>query len=356
VNLLSAQRQLVLVSTSTQPRSNPPSLNITTSRNLGISLAGVLALLVTSAHADTFGSGGNAFTIDFVTIGDPGNANDSGTTGLYSTPYGGVGYEFRMGTYEISEDMINKANTLGGLLITKDTRGVNKAATSVSWNEAARFVNWLNVSQGYSVAYKFTLNPGDGGYVSNTEANANLVLWTPGDAGYDAGNLYRNSAAYYFLPSENEWYKAAFYSGSGTTYYDYATESDTIPTAVASGTGAGTAVYSGGGATAPADITQAGGLSAYGTMGQSGNVWEWDESALDGINNSSSESRAFRGGRWSNTEANLRSSFRLNLPPTFSLNDVGFRVASVVPEPSCAVLMIGSGLMFLTRRRRVRFL
>ena len=174
-------------------------------------LCSLTAALVTSAHADTFGSGGNAFTIDFVTIGNPGNANDSGTTGLYFTPYGGVGYTYRMGTYEVSEDMIAKANTLGGLLITKDTRGVNKPATSVSWNEAARYVNWLNTSSGYAPAYKFAVQPGGGGYTGNED----LVLWTVSDAGYDAGNLYRNSNAHYFLPSENEWYKAAFYSGSG---------------------------------------------------------------------------------------------------------------------------------------------
>jgi len=62
----------------------------------------------------------------------------------------------------VSEDMITKANAEGSLGITKDTRGVDKPATSVSWNEAARFVNWMNTSSGYSAAYKFTLQPGDG--------------------------------------------------------------------------------------------------------------------------------------------------------------------------------------------------
>ena len=327
----------------------------TKTKKLRIALAGVLAFTLTSAlttaRGDTFGSGGNAFTIDFVDIGNAGNANDSGTTGSYFTPYGGVGYEFRMGTYEISEDMINKANTAGGLFITKDTRGVNKAATSVSWNEAARFVNWLNVSKSYAPAYKFTLNPGDGGYTSNTQANANLVLWTVSDAGYDASNPYRNSNAHYFLPSENEWYKAAFYSGSGTTYFDYATGSDVIPTPVASGTGAGTAVYSGGGATAPADITQAGGLSPYGTMGQDGNVWEWNESAFTAPNDSSSGVRAVRGGFWIDTESGLRASRRFNFSPTASNDLLGFRVASV-PEPSSTVLMLSAGVLALARRRR----
>jgi len=309
--------------------------------------AGLLALTAATVHADTFGSGGNAFTIDFVTIGNAGNAVDTGTTGLYSGPYGAVGSTFQMGKYEISEDMIAKANTLGGLLISKDTRGVNKAATGVNWKEAARFVNWLNTSQGFAAAYKFTLQPGDGGYTGNE----NLVLWTVSDAGYDAGNLYRNTNARYVLPSENEWYKAAFYSGSGTTYYDYATGSDTIPTAVVSGTAAGSAVYGQSFATGPADITQAGGLSPYGTMGQDGNVWEWNESAFDGINNSSSEDRALRGGFWNNTEKSLRSSFRGFTAPTASGINVGFRVASV-PEPSSTVLILSASLLALARRRR----
>ena len=193
------------------PTSIHPSTYRTFSHKLRIALAGVLALTVASACADTFGSGVNAFTIDFVTIGNPGNPVDTGTTGLYFSSYGAVSTTFQMGKYEVSEDMIDKANTLGGLLISKDTRGVNAAATSVSWNEAARFVNWLNTSSGFSPAYNFTLQPGAGGYTGNE----NLVLWTPIDTGYDASNLYRNANAHYFLPSENEWYKAAYYSGSG---------------------------------------------------------------------------------------------------------------------------------------------
>ena len=43
-------------------------------------VSAVLALaLPSNVHADTFGSGANSFNIDFVTIGNPGNAND--TTG-----------------------------------------------------------------------------------------------------------------------------------------------------------------------------------------------------------------------------------------------------------------------------------
>jgi hypothetical protein len=103
----------------------------------------------------------------------------------------------------------------------------------VNWNEAARFVNWINTSTGGTPAYKFALQPGEIGY----DANANIELWTAGDAGYDPNNLYRNSLARYVLPSVDEWYKAAYYDAMSGVYYDYPTGSNTAPTPVASGTG-----------------------------------------------------------------------------------------------------------------------
>ena len=141
-----------------------------------IKLAPIVALLMAVADGavlgraamfDTFGSGANTFDIEFVSIGNPGNAAD--TTGS-PNPAGSVPYTYRMGKFEISEQMIDKANAVGGLGITKDTRGADKPATSVSWNEAARFVNWLNTSSGSTPAYKFAIQPGEVGY----NANANI--------------------------------------------------------------------------------------------------------------------------------------------------------------------------------------
>jgi hypothetical protein len=205
--------------------------------------------------ADSFGGG--AFTMDFVDIGNTGNGDD-----IHGAGYGGVDYSYRMGVNEVSESMIGSYNSLsGGPVISLDSRGVDKPATSVSWNEAARFVNWLNTSSGYSAAYNF----------STGGANDKIALWTGADAGFDVNNPFRNSNAHYFLPSEDEWYKAAYYdpSANGGTggYWDYGTGSDSAPTAVAGG--ASGAVY--GGQVGPADITNAGGLSAYGTMAKNGN-------------------------------------------------------------------------------------
>ena len=180
-----------------------------------------------------------------------------------------------------------------------------------------------------------------------------MNLWSSGQAWTAGGtNLYRNKDAFYFLPSEDEWYKAAYYNPTGSDYFLYPTGSDTAPTAVASGTNAETVVYNNI-AAVPAIVDSAGGLSLYGTMGQGGNVFEWNESALDGTNSSSSENRAIRGGEWANAAGPLRSSSRYNSDPTTEQNLIGFRVASV-PEPStyALLLMAGAGALWFARRRR----
>jgi hypothetical protein len=111
-----------------------------------VALAWAISVSLSSfARADSFGSGANAFNIDFVTIGNPGNAAD--TTGK-PNPTGSVSYNYRIGRFEISESLVNKANASGSLSITLSNRGADKPATSVTWNEAARFVNWLNTSTG----------------------------------------------------------------------------------------------------------------------------------------------------------------------------------------------------------------
>ena len=53
-----------------------------------------------------------------------------------------------------------------------------------------------------------------------------------------------NSNATFYLPTADQWYKAAYYKGGGTSagYWDYATQSDSAPTAVTAGlTGIGSA-------------------------------------------------------------------------------------------------------------------
>jgi formylglycine-generating enzyme required for sulfatase activity len=319
---------------------------------LSVAAGGLATVASMAAPSDagviTFGVGANQFQMEFVTIGNPGNAPD--TTGS-PNPAGAVGYTYDIGKFEVSEDMITKFNASQSLQITQwvSPRGPNKPATTVSWNEAARFVNWLNTSTGNPEAYKFTT----GG------VNDDIALWASGDAGYDASNPYRNSLAKYFLPNYNEWYKAAYYNPSDSTYYDFANGSNTAPTAVASGTTAGTAVY--GGLSGPADVDQAGGLSPYGVMGLGGNAQEWEESSSNLAYGNVSDRRGSRGGNWNSSNNFLSSSFRNANFPVDQVGTIGFRVASLssssaaaVPEPGTLLLGTLLGLGGYLGKRRMK--
>jgi formylglycine-generating enzyme required for sulfatase activity len=249
-----------------------------------------------------------------------------------------------MGTYEISQDAITKA-TAGGLAsVVAGAWGASQPAANMTWFEAAAFVNWLNDQR----------TPGLKAY--NLTGVTSLTPWASVDAWQAGGeNLYRHKDAYYFLPSEDEWYKAAYHKNDGVTanYWDYATGSNSIPDGIDfSGDTAFDAVFQQGfNQGSPNAVTNVGLASAYGTMGQNGNVWEWQESAFTAPNDSSSEGRAFRGGFWGGPEGFLRSSLRGSLPPTTSNSNIGFRVASV-PEPTSTVLMCSASLLAIARRRR----
>jgi len=310
-------------------------------------LLSLLALGYQTASAqlvtESFGTGDNAFTMDFVTIGNPNNAAD--TTGN-PNPAGSVAYTYNIGKYEISRDVINKANAAGSLGITMydmssyGGNGVNKPATGVSWYESATYVNWLNTSTGGAAAYKFV--------------GGTFTLWSAGDAGYNASNKFRNSNAKFWLPSTDEWYKAAYGSPNGT-WYDYPTGSNAQPTNVSGGTDPNTAVfdqrannypYYG-----PADITNAGGVSAYGTMGQGGNIRDWIETAVDGINDTANEDRYLRGGGWDQLVSLINTSYNYASPWDESFS-FGFRVV-MIPEPSSlSLLVLGGAVVALCRRKR----
>ena len=301
----------------------------------------------------SFGTGANQFNMEFVTIGNPGNAPD--TTGI-PNPAGAVGYTYGIGKFEVSHDMITKFNASQSLQITMTSFWANKAnkpATGVSWNEAARFVNWLNTNRGGSAAYNFTT----GG------VNDNITPWTASDTlDYDPLNPYRSKRATYVLPSYNEWYKAAYYNPSNSTYFDFANGSNTAPLAVASGTAANTAVYGQSWGQGPADVNLAGGLSPYGVMGLDGNVNEWQETSTVPTNSLGGNfARLNRGGNWVHS---IMSSSRVqgNFPYEFDNHaPQGFRVASLfssappaVPEPSMMVIGTLFGLGGLAAKRRLK--
>ena len=87
-------------------------------------------------------------------------------------------------------------------------------------------------------------------------------------------------------------------------------------------------------------------------MGQAGNVWEWTETASDGINNTANENRDVRSSAWMNYADQFNANSRGSDIPTEGLYVYGFRVASV-PEPSAlSLLAIGLGGLALVRRKK----
>jgi formylglycine-generating enzyme len=298
---------------------------------------------------ETFYTGAKRFTLDFTPIGNPGNPAD--TNG-----YGSVSTNYYIGTYVISRNQFNSAMSSGSHGM-ENPEG-DKPATGVTWYRAAVFVNWLNTSQGYPLAYNLT-GSGD----RNTRIS--IAFWKVEDPGYDPGNPLRNSLAKFFLPSENEWYKAAYYDpdlneGAGG-YYRYPVGANIAPNPVASGTNEGTAVYSRRlypghredyleeNNQGPASVYQAGGLSPYGTMGQGGNVCQWTETTRFDKSNPNGR-RRIRGSPWFDlrTENSSYGGVSSKTPdvkswydeePTFRCPYLGFRVgekatSSFSPTPA----------------------
>jgi formylglycine-generating enzyme required for sulfatase activity len=241
----------------------------------------------------------------------------------------------------------------------------DKPVNYVSWFDAARVSNWLMNGATSS---------------SSTETGAYTLV-----GGQTSGTAPAvNPGATFYVPTEDQWYKAAYYKGSGTNagYWQYATQvTGTAPTAVSATTvGTGTSggvspVISGNFANynSAADwnsrvgnvttVGTNGGPSAYGAFDMSGNVFEWND-----LTGAAGSSRGLRGGCWGNNAFDVSSSGRLTVDPSdesYFTGDVGFRLASPVSGPSgvpeidaagarLAMVLIVCGLALLEQRRQGR--
>ncbi|MFM2215712.1 MAG: hypothetical protein RL240_30 [Planctomycetota bacterium] len=329
-----------------------------------LKFAVVLACILGTQHFEslagtvTFGNGANAFSMEFVAIGNPGNAPQFQGT---SDEVGAVGYTFDIGKFEVNRDMIEKYNAASenaALQITMSDlssyggNGANKPATGVSWNEAARFINWLNTSTGGTAAYNFI----------SSGVDDNIEIWTASDTlDYDPANPFRSKRAKYALPHMDEIHKAAYYNPVGGVYYNYATGSNSTPIAVSSGTAQFTAVYNQLLSQGPAEVDNAGALSPYGVMALNGNVREWEESPNTRDNYNGNSLRAYQSGGWSDSSVGIRNTAN----PKNGFGSGGFRVVMLtpsnggggeVPEPSTFVIgsLFGLGAYFSKKRRKTR--
>jgi sulfatase modifying factor 1 len=297
----------------------------------------------------------SAVTIAWSPVSNPGNAKDP------FTGYGAVPYAYNIGTYDVTAsqyaEFLNAkdptgANALGlynGYMGSRSSLDVgggidytpggangsnysvisglgNHPAVATSWYDAIRFANWLNNGQGNG----------------DTETGAYTLgsLW-PGGIPFTAP-LRHNAGAKIWLPTENEWYKAAYYNPATRSYFLYPTSSntrptDSLPTALPNHVN----MLPGG----PFGLTDVGAYtgttSPYGAFDMGGNVGQWNENFVNVLD------RGVRGSSFFNSFYNpnvplLQSWYVPGGVPSREVFTIGFRVASIanIPEPSTGMLAI----------------
>jgi sulfatase modifying factor 1 len=323
--------------------------------------------------------------IDTVSIGDANNASDP-TTGR-----GSVSYNYQIGTYQVTNAQYaaflnavdpNGANNLslftplmssnarGGILYdataasgtrysTKANMG-NKPVNYISFWRAARFTNWLSNGQGNGDTETGVYNLG--GVISPNNASVTRDL-TYG---------YGTQATVWALPSEDEWYKAAFFDaslndGSGG-YWLYPTRSNSVPSQAfadangnISNTGSNVVNYGQaanwngvtGGNLTTVGSAGPGSESYYGTSDQGGNTFEWTEDIFFHDEDRGMRGATYRTSWFDGILLAANRSFHGN--PAFGGDAHGFRVVGLepIPEPSsyAAILACFGLFLVLTRRR-----
>ena len=288
----------------------------------------VLAGTMMNAEAITIAHGGDSVDIDFVDINYNGTAaEDAGDTAVAG--YGVVTYDYSIGKFEVTADQWAAVIAADSVVGNAGNWSGSQPTASSSWYEAAKFANWLTSGDALQGAYGFS----------------DATTFT----GVDRATALTTYGTIYVLPSEDEWYKAAYLKSDGSGYTTYAT-GDGLPVE-------GTDANYNGVNSDPWNVGS-GTEENNGTFDMGGNVWEWGESAFDGTLDVLSESRVLRGGYWVNNSINLQSSTRYSFGPDFVNTGLGFRVASVsaavaaVPEPSSVGLLVIGAMGCVLRRKR----
>ena len=301
---------------------------------MSLTLGALAVSRVQPAHADVFQMPKGLTSLEMVEVGDPENLAD--TNG-----HGRVKYTYRIGRYEVTTaqyvEFLNATakSTDPHLLYTgnmEEPRGcqikqtgiegsyhyevpsefANCPVSHVTFWDACRFVNWLHNGQG----------SGD------TEDG---VYTLKGFRGYDGRGVQRSKNAKWFIPSEDEWYKAAYYDPhkpGGAGYWKYPTRSDTAPSRDLNGVNSAN-YYDHGFLDDKKYLTVVGSFakspSPYGTFDQAGNLFEWNESLVPPF------LRGVRGGSFASSDRGLNvRPVHHSISSRTEENYIGFRIAGLV--------------------------
>ena len=288
--------------------------------------------------------------IETVTVGNPGNAPDT----RYETPgYGCVNYTYNIAKYEVTAGQytvflnavaatdtyglyninmwsssygckIERGGSPGSYTYSVAPDWANRPVNYVSWGDAARFCNWLQNGQlGLDAPVPQNENSTEDGAYFLNGAMSNTELLT----------ITREPDARWVIPSEDEWYKAAYHKNDGASgnYFDYPTSSHAVPSNDLIDPDPGNnANFHQSGYTigTPYWRTEVGEFenseSPYDTFDMGGNVCEWNEAVLF-------EFRGLRGGAFGSVATHLRASYRHDYV-TFPADEgfyLGFRVSEV---------------------------
>ncbi len=288
-------------------------------------------------------------SFDWAFVDSPGNPPDR------STGFGSVDEVFRLSKHEVTNEQYTEflnnvaAADPNGLfnpkmeIVRAGEDGAFSYATregfdlhpvvQVSFFDAMRFTNWLHNGQ-----------PTGEQSAQTTEAGAYLL-----SQGQEAS---RDPNARYFIPTENEWFKAAYYDPAAQTYRFYPTGSNQVPIGQGSLNGSRSVNmmmdFDGTGLEATIEVgTYLQAQSNYGTFDQAGNVWEWNETVIN------VRSRGTLGGGFYDIPQDSIKDLRNWQLPRLEAEDFGFRVASV-PEPASAQLFLTATVTVLACLRRRR--
>jgi len=292
-----------------------------------------------------------AVTMEMVTVGNPGNTGELSGTGAggygQDRICGAVDYMYNIGKYEVTAGQyteflnavattdtyelyntsmwsstsgckIQRSGSSGSYSYSVAADYANRPVNYVSFWDAARFSNWMHNGQGNG----------------DTETGSYINVGNP-------VTFARLPGATWVIPTEDEWYKAAYHKNDGATgnYFDYPTSSDSLPSNDLIDPDPGNNAtfrvsdYTIG---SPYWRTEFGAHensdSPYGTFDQGGNLREWLETVYYGSYGPSSKYRVMRGGFFRSYGVTLRARGRSHGHPTAEVDYVGFRV-SEVPEP-----------------------